>query len=44
MDIETRQKLSAEEMTEEQFWLDANNIIPPEILLNIGVLRLEISC
>ena len=43
MEIEIRHKLSSESMTEDQFWSDIQNIIPPELLLNMGVLRLEIS-
>lgn len=43
MEIETRHKLSSENLTEEQFWTDSNNIIAPELLNNIGVLRLEAS-
>ena len=30
-------------MSEDEFKKDARNIIPPELLNNIGVLRLELS-
>ena len=43
LEIETRHKMSADSQTEEQFLSDVKNIIPPELLNNIGSLRLEAS-
>lgn len=41
LEIEIRNKLNCENMTDEEFSRDIKNIVPPEILNNIGVLRLE---
>ena len=43
LEIEKRHKLSAENLSEEEFYKNPNNLVPPEILNNIGVLRLEQS-
>jgi len=41
MEIEIRQKITNENQSEELFNSDPQNIISPELLNNIGVLRLE---
>jgi len=41
MDIEIRQKLHSDDLTEEQFFMNPDNVISPELLNNIGVLRME---
>lgn len=41
LEIEKRHKLSAETLSEEEFNKDPRNIVPPELLNNIGVMRLE---
>ena len=41
LEIEKRHKFSAETHSEEKFYSDKANIIHPEILNNIGVLRLD---
>jgi tetratricopeptide (TPR) repeat protein len=41
LEIEKRHKLSAETLSEEDFYKDTRNIVPPELLNNVGVLRLE---
>lgn len=35
--------MNAESQSEEQFQSELQNIIPPELLNNIGILRLEAS-
>lgn len=41
MDIEVRLKLHSDHQNEEEFFSDPINIVSPELLNNIGVLRLE---
>lgn len=41
MDIEIRLKLHSDHQSEEQFFSNPKNIVSPELLNNIGVLRLE---
>ena len=43
LEIEKRHKFSAENLSEEEFYKNPNNLVPPELLNNIGVLRLEQS-